>query len=78
MSFQPTPDPPALGTQQLVPLGSPSRDQQDFQLKNKRQICGYPKYLTLHVGGKRVKPLSIEALCDWVERAQPTPRQLQR
>ena len=78
MGFQPTPDPHALGVQQRTPLASPSRDQQNCQFLNKRQICGYPKHLMLHVGGKRVKPLSIEALCDWVERTRPTPRQGQR
>ncbi len=30
------------------------------------------------LGGKRVKPLSIERVCDWPERAQPTGTQLQR
>ena len=25
-----------------------------------------------------MKPLSIDGLCDWVERAKPTPTQLQR
>ena len=32
----------------------------------------------MRVGGKRTKPLSIEVLCDWAERAQPTTTQLQR
>ena len=32
----------------------------------------------MRVGGKRTKPLSIEVLCDWAERAQPTPTQFQR
>ncbi len=77
-SSQPTPDPRALGVQQLTALASPRRDQHDFQLKNKRKICGYSKHFTLDVGGKRLKTLNIEALCDGVERAQPTPRQLQR
>ena len=38
----------------------------------------YPKELKMRVGGKRTKPLSIEVLCDWAERAQPTSTQLQR
>ena len=38
----------------------------------------YPKELKMRVGGKRTKPLSIEVLCDWAERAQPTTTQLQR
>ncbi len=37
----------------------------------------YPRHLKLRVGGKRVKALSIDGLCDWPERAQPTPTQLQ-
>ena len=32
----------------------------------------------MRVGGKRTKPLSIEVLCDWAERVQPTTTQLQR
>ena len=32
----------------------------------------------MRAGGKRTKPLSIEVLCDWAERAQPTTTQLQR
>ena len=73
VGFQPTPDPRALGAQQRAPLGSPSRDQDDFQLKNKRKICGYSKNSTLDVSGKRLKTLNIEA-----EREQPTRRQFQR
>ena len=34
--------------------------------------------MKLRVGGKRVKALSIDGLCDWPEREQPTPTQLQR
>ena len=33
----------------------------------------YPKFFKSHVGGKRRKPMSIGWLCDWGERAQPTP-----
>ena len=29
------------------------------------------------VGGKRAKALSIDGLCDWPEREQPTPTQFQ-
>ena len=29
----------------------------------------YPRDLKMHVGGKRVKALSIDSLCDWAERA---------
>ena len=32
----------------------------------------------MRVGGKRTKPLSIEVLCDWDERVQPTTTQRQR
>ena len=42
------------------------------------KIGVYPKELKMRVGGKRTKPLSIEVLCDWAERAQPTTTQLQR
>ena len=38
----------------------------------------YPRHLKLRVGGKRVKALSIDGLCDWPEREQPTPTHLQR
>ena len=29
----------------------------------------YPRHLKMRVGGKRVKALSIDALCDWAEQA---------
>ncbi len=32
----------------------------------------------MRVGGKRVKPLTIELLCNVAERAKPTPIQCQR
>ncbi len=32
----------------------------------------------MRVGGKRTKPLSIEVLCDWAERAQPNGRAFQK
>ena len=32
----------------------------------------------MRVGGKRTKPLSIEVLCDWAKRVQPTTTQRQR
>ena len=38
----------------------------------------YPRHLKMRVGGKRVKALSIDGLCDWPEREQPTPTQFQR
>ena len=38
----------------------------------------YPRHLKMRVGGKRVKPLSIEVLCDWAESAQPTSLHFQR
>ncbi|EGR1056465.1 hypothetical protein EFU43_14670 [Vibrio cholerae] len=37
----------------------------------------YQNYLELQVGGKRVNPHDIDKLCDWGERTQPTPLQLQ-
>ena len=38
----------------------------------------YPRHLKMPVGGKRTKTLSIEVLCDWAKRAQPTTTQRQR
>ncbi len=38
----------------------------------------YPKHWKMRVDGKRVKALSIDGLCDWPEREQPTPTPFQR
>ncbi len=38
----------------------------------------YPIELKMRVGGKQVKSLGMDGLCDWAERAYPTSTQRQR
>ena len=51
--------------------------QEDLKTAIVIQII-YSRHLKIRVGGKRVKALNIDGLCDWPEREQATPTQLQR